>query len=265
MTDKFGKDRIRETLLEAGSLAMRYFQNTEPRWKDGHSLVTEADLEVQKRLVKWLREEYPDDGIIAEEQNVRIATKKGSRYWTVDPIDGTSSFVGGFPVWGIGLGLLEDGKPRGGYFYLPTTEEYYSCCPDSGVRYNGRPAAMKDPDILHPGTLLLTISRQHQHLVPSSRYRGKVRSLGSTIGSMCFVATGRADAALLGRVWLWDLLPGWALLRKNGGILKYLGGPRVTIQSLLKNHRATDLILAGHPDMVRRYETMLLRLGPLNK
>jgi len=253
--------QIHQMLLRAGNLAMQHFCRVEPQWKDEYSPVTEADLAVQKFVVEWLQKEHPDDGIIAEEEGVSVRPRKGDRYWTVDPIDGTASFVAGFPVWGIGLGLLEAGRPKEGYFYLPTTGDYYSCVSGVGVFRNGYPASMKTPEALNSGSLLLTTSRQHQHIRPSPRYHGKIRSLGSTIGHLCSVATGGADAALLGRVWLWDILPGWTLLRENGGILKYLGGALVELGAFLKDTRASGLIIAGHPDVVDAYESVLVSLG----
>ncbi len=70
--------------------------------------------------------------------------------------------------------------------------------------------------------LLLSYSHAHRNYRFTPEYTGKTHSLGSTIAYMCFAATGDADLALLGRVNLWDLTPGLALLRQNGGMLRYL-------------------------------------------
>ena len=72
--------------------------------------------------------------------------------------------------------------------------------------------------------LLLPYSHAHRKYRLAPDYPGKMRSLGSTIAHMRFAATGDAHEALLGRVHFWDLAPGLALLRQNGGMLRYLRG-----------------------------------------
>ncbi len=249
--------QIREALAQAGEIAMRYFRRVKPRWKASHSYVTEADLAVQSFLICWLQRCYPGDGIIAEEECCRIAPQGTRRLWTVDPIDGTASFVAGLPMWGVGLGLTVDGVPTAGYFYVPPTGDYFARGPGGPVLRNGDPALMKAPAPLHQESLLLSVSKLHRQVTLSPDYPGKVRSLGSTIGHMCFVATGSAEAAVLGRVWLWDLLPGLVLLSAAGATLKYLHGPEVDISELLTGARACRLMICGHPDVVSRYEALL--------
>ena len=253
---------IRAVLASAGRIAMEHFRKVTPRWKKSRSLVTEADLAVQSFLVEWLQSCHPDDGVIAEEAQYHVPSRRSGRYWTVDPIDGTASFVAGLPVWGIGLGLADAGGPLAGYFYVPMTGDYYCRAPGGPVLRNGERVRMKKPGPLHRESLLLAVSKLHRQAAVSTTYRGKVRSLGSTIGHMCFVAAGSADAALLGRVWIWDLLPGWALLKSTGGILKYLHGPQVRLDDLYDGSRARQLMLCGHPDAVRRYEEVLFRKHP---
>ncbi len=248
---------IREALVQAGVTAMEHFRHVTPRWKESRSYVTEADLAVQASLVAWLRARYPRDGIIAEEDGCRVKPQGSGRVWTLDPIDGTASFVAGLPLWGLGLGMMVGAQARAGYFYIPMTGDFYACVPGVGVRRNGQKAGLKDPAPLHRESVLLSISRTHQAVHVHDAYPGKIRSLGSTIGHMCFVATGSADAALLGRVWIWDLLPGWALLKAAGGVLKYLHGPRVDLSALRDGSRAKGLMLCGHPEAVRRYEKLL--------
>ncbi len=249
---------IREILDGAGRLALTYFRNVRPVWKASRSYVTEADIAIQSYISDRLMACFPEDGIIAEEKDLRVAPKSGARYWVVDPIDGTASFVAGLPVWGTGLALIEDLEPVAGYFLLPTTGDFFYAESGSAVFRCGEPAQMKDPQSLHRESVLLTISRLHQQVRLQDAYSGKVRSMGSTIAHMCYVATGSADAALLGRVHVWDLAPGLAMLGKNGGVLHYLlTGEQVSVADLLDGSAARSLMLCGHPDMVRRYEGVI--------
>ena len=202
------QDDIRSLLEDAGQIALKYFRNVTARRKASFGLVTEADLAIQSFIVRWLERRYPDHGIIAEEADCRIISERSGRYWTVDPIDGTSSFVAGLSVWGIGLGEGDASGPLAGYFYMPVTRDYFCRSPEGDVLLNGKSVSMKRPAALHGESLLLSISRLHRHHVLAGTYPGKVRSLGSTIAHACYVAAGMADAALLGRVWIWDILPG---------------------------------------------------------
>ena len=251
---------IKQVLEQAGALALKHFRRVTPKWKaESHSYVTVADLEVQAYLVDWLRQNFPEDGIVAEEEDCRVAPHQSKRYWSIDPIDGTASFVAGLPFWGIGLGLMDAGQPVAGYFYVPTTGDYFCSSRAGDVLRNAQPAALIPPRPLQRESVLLSVSRLHRRVMLQGSYPGKVRSLGSTIGHICYVATGSADAALLGRVWLWDLLPGYALLKAAGGVLKYLHGTAVDLQDLVDGSKAPELMICGHAGTIARYEEVLAR------
>ena len=249
---------IQEVLTGAGRIAMRSFGSVTPQWKESQSYVTEADIAVQSFLRDWLRTHYPGDGIIAEEEDLRLTPAAGERYWIIDPIDGTASFVAGLPVWGIGLALVVDFRPVVGYFFIPMTGDFYHTTPGGGVYRNGQPTQIKAPGALHHESLMLTFSRVHREITLRSSHPGKVRSLGSTIAHMCYTATGSADVAVLGRVCIWDLAPGLALLSKNGGVLRYLHGPPVRLEDLFSGNKAPSLMICGHPDTVALYEDILM-------
>ena len=240
---------------------MECFRNVKREWRTSRSYVTEADIAVQTTLRRQLQERFPDDGVIAEEMDLRVVPASGDRHWIIDPIDGTASFVAGLPVWGIGIARVEDYIPTCGFFYIPMTGDYYSATPDGGVRLNGEPATMKAPRDMHMESLMLSYSRVHRKYRLAPEYPGKMRSLGSTIAHMCFAATGGADVALLGRVHLWDLAPGLALLRQNGGVLRYLHGPPVDLRDLFAGAQARAEMICGHPDAVTRFEAMLTPIG----
>ena len=250
-------DSLSDLLAEAGEIAMGYFRRVQPEWKLSRSLVTEADRRVQEYLTRRLRAHFPSDGIIAEEDDLRVPPTAGTRYWVIDPIDGTASFVAGLPVWGIGIALVEDGRAVEGYFHVPMTGDTWSAPPGGSVRLNGEEVLIKPPAPLYAESVILAFSRMHRVYRLSRSYRGKVRSLGSTIGHMCFVAAGSADVAILDRVWIWDVAPGLAMLTRNGGILRYLHGAEVSLTQLMDGGRALQGMICGHPDTVARVEVLL--------
>lgn len=248
---------IRAMLETAGGFAMPHFLNVTPAWKPDRTYVTEADLAVQAFLQEELEARFPDDGIVAEEHDLRKEPRSGDRYWIVDPIDGTASFVAGLPSWGIALGLMEGGQPVAGFFWMPASRDFFYTTPGEAACRNGRAFSMKPPQPLHPETLLLTHSRPHQRYTLSSVYPGKVFCVGSAVAHLCYVATGGADAVLIGHDKVWDLAAGLALLVKNGGILRYVNGPPVALPDLLSGIPAPHPMLGGHPDTVAQIEAHL--------
>ncbi|MBN1873540.1 MAG: hypothetical protein JXA33_04860, partial [Anaerolineae bacterium] len=152
-------DFMKDLIRSAGTLAMEHFLKVKPAWKANQTYVTDADLAVQEYLKKRLDAHFPDDGIIAEEYDLQKPPTVGERYWVIDPIDGTSAFAAGLPVWGIAIGLVEGGDPIGGFFLLPTTGDLFYTTPDGQVWRNERSAHLKTPEPLHRESVLLTVSR----------------------------------------------------------------------------------------------------------
>lgn len=249
---------IRAMLETAGRLAMQHFLNPAPSLKADNSYVTQADLAVQAFLKTELDTHFPDDGIIAEEDNLRKNPSSGDRYWIVDPIDGTASFVAGLPTWGIALGLMEQGEPVAGFFWMPATRDFFYTLPGEAVYRNDQRLHMKARYAVHSETLLLAHSRTHQRYTLSSNYPGKIFCLGSAVAHCCYLAAGGADAVLIGHDRIWDLVAGLALLVKNGGILRYINGPAVSLPELLSGAPALHPMLGGHPDIVDQLEPMIV-------
>lgn len=249
--------RIHELLESAGKLALSHFLNAPPQRKRDLTYVTEADLEVQDFLVSALGRLFPGDGVIAEENNVRKDPASGDRYWTIDPIDGTAPFVAGLSTWSIGLGLLESGSPVCGFVYAPMTREFFHVAEEGGVFRNGRLCRMRTGDGIGRDTVLFAHSRLHQVLRLRPGYAGKVFVLGSACLQMSLVATGAADALLVGHDKIWDLAPGLAMLRRNGGTLKYLGGSEVCMGDLLSADPAPFPMLAGRASIIERMESFV--------
>ncbi|GAK60649.1 inositol-phosphate phosphatase [Candidatus Vecturithrix granuli] len=249
---------MQELITSAGQLALTYFRKVTPTWKDNQTYVTDADIAVQEYLKKELEARFPDDGMIAEEQDLSRPPRSGNRYWVIDPIDGTASFARGFPLWGIAIGLVTPAEAIGGFFYLPPTNDFYYTMPDGTVRHNGQIVRIPRPDPFSREAVLLTGARFYRKYAVSQDYPGKIRSLGSTVAHLCYVAAGSADAAFIQRVSLWDLAAGLAMVHQNHGVLEYLDGSLFSLKELLVNHKAPQSMLAGHPDAVKQYRQWLV-------
>ncbi|MBI4642088.1 MAG: inositol monophosphatase, partial [Candidatus Tectomicrobia bacterium] len=115
---------IRTLSLEAGAMALNYFGHTTKTLKPDHTIVTQADVEIEQFLRREISRRYPAHPIMGEEG--KNPSKIDSEFvWALDPIDGTRAFSHGFPIWGVSIGLLRDGLPFLGAVYLPYLKELY--------------------------------------------------------------------------------------------------------------------------------------------
>ena len=252
---------IKDTLLAAGNLALEYYLKVTPAWKDDRTYLTDADLAVQEYVREALDRQYPDDGIVAEENGLRKAPKSGVRYWVVDPIDGTASFAAGLPVWGIVIALIEGDEPVGGFFYQPVTRDLFYTTPDGQVFRNDRPRHLREPEAFHRETSLFIASRLHRYYTLSPDYPGKLRNLASSMAHLAYLATGSADAALVERVYIWDIAAGMAMLKLNGGVWQYVNGEAVSLSALLAGQQMPYPMLAGRPHMVAAFQGVIAYNG----
>ena len=238
-------DFVRAAVLEAGDLARRCYGRATVTIKPDRSLVTEADVAVQKFLREKLEGRFPQDGLVGEEQGLRKPAAAGARTWIIDPIDGTAAFSAGLPVWGISVGIVEAGLPAGGLFLMPATGDLFEMAPGGAVLKNGRPVRMKTPEPFHDESSIMVGPRfpQRHHVDPA--FRAKFRSMGSTVAHMCWVAAGSADAAVVEEAYAWDVAVGMAMVRANGGVVRYADGRDVDIVELLGGAKIPAPVLVG--------------------
>lgn len=241
-------------LKAAGTIALRYFRNVNPSIKDDKTYVTEADLAVQSYLKEKIIENYPDVGILSEEENYTKKPLNGETYFVIDPIDGTAMFVSGLSIWGIAVGVIKSGIPTAGYFYLPATDDFYYTETNGPVYLNEIKTRLKPFDKTQRESLLLTVSRAHKRFDINPDFPGKVRCLGSTEAHICYVATGGADVALVSGSYIWDLAAGFAMLYRNGGTARYINGDEFFFsEELIMKHKLASPVLLGQDSSIQYF------------
>ena len=245
---------IKKTIHQAGEIAQRYFGKVIPSIKDNDSYVTQGDLEVQEYLVTQILEKYPADGIIAEEANESRDPVSGNRRWIIDPIDGTSSFVRGFPTWGIAVGILEGENPVAGFFYMPRTHDFFHAGHSGDVIKNDQVMHARELPNQLKESVLLVDSKFHKMFAVDSGYKGKIRSLGSASAHMSYVATGSADAVILPALPIWDLAAGFAILKNTACAAMYFDGTTVSMAEILSAKKAMKPVICGRPEMIQRVQ-----------
>jgi myo-inositol-1(or 4)-monophosphatase len=227
---------------DAGTIARHYFNQAEARRKADNSLVTQADVAIERTLVERIAARYPQHGIIGEEQTNTGAG--GEFLWALDPLDGTASFVAGLPMWGVSLGLLRGGVPYLGVVYLPLLDDCYWVGPTGAALLNGRAIHVAQPRAWESEDWLSVPSNSHRRFTID--FVGKTRSLGCTAASLCYVARGgSAVGALITRAAIWDIAAGLAILRAAGGHATSLSGAPLDTTTLLDGRLLAEPAILG--------------------
>jgi fructose-1,6-bisphosphatase/inositol monophosphatase family enzyme len=189
--------RVTEIALDiaqqAGELALGYYGRARVQHKPDGSLVTQADREAEELVRARLLPAFPDHAIFGEEFGLGGA--ENSPYvWYIDPVDGTSNFVYGLPIWGVSLGLTYEERSIAGAFVMPATGETYWAWEGGGAWLNGTRVSVNDPGEMRPQDLIsvATVSVQLYELgLPQ-----KLRCLGSASHALAAVAAGHFVAAI---------------------------------------------------------------------
>jgi myo-inositol-1(or 4)-monophosphatase len=228
----------------AGALALDHFRRAAVERKADQTLVTAADRAVEAFLVEELGRLLPGAGILGEEGAARTG---GPLTIVIDPIDGTASFVAGLPTWCVCVGIMRGSRPVAGVVHVPCTGETYGAV-DGTAWWCGAPLPPLRAAAAAPERFIVTHSKAHlRHRIA---YPGKVRSFGSAAYHVVLVARGAAEAALVGRPFLWDLAAPGAVLEAVGGCYEYLGGTAVDLAALTDGRRGRDYVIAGAPEAI---------------
>jgi myo-inositol-1(or 4)-monophosphatase len=227
----------------AGKLAMSYYGKANPILKYDHSLVTEADLAVQEYLCKELKASYPTHRFLGEEDiGSEVSGDVNEPIWVVDPVDGSAAFSKSLPIWGVAISLFDGPRAVLGVFFMPVTNELYAAKHGSEGMLNDRPIKVRD-EIVDNESLLLTYSRFHSDY--TINFPGKLRSLGSTVAHIAYVARGASCGAVIGNVHVWDLAAGLVILEAAGGSIKTLSGKKVDLSAYLSGEKIDQILIAA--------------------
>lgn len=209
--------------VAAQEIMPRYLQVVREHKFDGSTL-SEADLAAQHFLAQALSAIAPLP-ILGEEMGEAeqaAALKLGDEgLWCFDPIDGTTNFLVGMPLFAISVALLKHGRPVLGVLYAPVQDEMFTACLGGGAHMNGEPLPLRPSTCpLDHAVGLVDLKHIPQAL---SRELGlnapyySQRNLGSSVLEWSYLAAGRADIMLHGTQRIWDFSAGSLLLTEAGG------------------------------------------------
>jgi len=240
-------DAAHELILEAGALALRYFERVgtlRVNSKGARDVVTEADVAVEELIRQRLAARFPGDAFVGEE-TARTAPADGQGVWVVDPIDGTQPFVSGMPGWCVSIAFAAGGRVEFGFVYSPAQDELFGGGRDRPATLNGTPVRLHPGERLSDGIVAVGYSPRigprdilpvFERLLTAG---GTYFRNGSGALGLCYVACGRLLGYVEPHINSWDCLGGVAAVLAAGGRTNdYLAG-----DALLAGNR----LVAGPP------------------
>lgn len=220
----------KQAALAAGQILMDNFGSVRQVSKkaDG-SLVTNVDIEVERRIMSLIRDKFPEHGILTEETPEINA---GSEYrWIIDPLDGTHNYVHGIDIFGVSICITHLDKPVVGIVYLPVTEQLYYCEKGSGAYLNGKrirvsKRKLKGACITHSSSFRRDSERMLEGFGRVINSVFNIRMLGCSVTSLSSVAEGKVDADIEYNVKPWDIYGGALIVEEAGGrVTDFSGKP----------------------------------------
>ena len=208
----------------------RYLNSARNRKADG-SLFTEADMASQQRFSEALPAFLPG-AVLGEEMTAAEQAalwKEGARgLWCIDPIDGTTNFANGIPLFAVSIAYLIEHEPVIGVVYNPITDESFYAARGAGAFLNGAELPLRaGATELRDAVAGVDFKRISHHLGDELAVRPPYysqRNFGSSALEWCFVAAGRLDVYLHGGQMLWDYAAGRLILAEAGGVAEALDG-----------------------------------------
>ncbi len=262
--DPFADDLalITEAARQGAQIALEHFKRDPEVWyKDGNSPVSEADFAVDRHLRRVLLDARPDYGWLSEEMAPaeRAAAGEPERFFVVDPIDGTRSFLRGEGTWCVAVSVVERGANVAAVLDVPVMGEIFTATRDGAALLNGAPIAASRPAqdarlrLGVPDPLVRAMAPEARGAfdlapnVPSLAYR------------LALVASGRVDGTLIRpRANDWDIAAGDLILERAGGLLQDVAGERRVYRIAGKSH---GVLVAGGTSILRRLSALAEEAG----
>jgi len=226
---------------EAGALLMQYFhQGLKIEYKGDADLVTAADRASEALIRERVSKQFPSHDVMGEEQGLK---DRGSEYrWYVDPLDGTTNFAHGYPVFAVSMALehrSRDTEARiAGVVYDPTRGELFSAEKGSGAQLDGKPIHVSKMAQLKECLLATGFPSHKRHKNPNIFFYHQitlkthgVRRAGSAALDLCNVACGRFDGFWEFNLNPWDTAAGVLLIEEAGGRVTRFDGSSFELNS----------------------------------
>ena len=216
--------------------------------KFNNDFVTEVDKAAEAAIIEILREAYPDYGILAEESGLSGGPEGSSDFqWVIDPLDGTTNFIHGFPQYAVSIALTHKGQPNQAVVYDVVRNEMFTASKGGGAYLNERRIRVTKCDRMEQallGTGFPFHNFDHADAYLSifkelAKRTSGIRRAGSAALDLAYVASGRFDGFWEFGVQPWDIAAGCLLISEAGGLVSDLSGG--------EDYLKTGNLIAGTP------------------
>jgi myo-inositol-1(or 4)-monophosphatase len=250
----------------AGNIITRASRNLDiiaVKEKAANDFVSEVDSEAEQAIIRTLREAYPDHSILAEESG---ASGKSEYQWIIDPLDGTTNFIHGFPQYCVAIALSHRGVVTQAVIYDPSRNDLFTATRGRGAYLNDQRMRVSKRAHLASGLIGTGFPfRQVEHIdvylaILRDMMKGSagVRRAGSAALDLAYVAAGRLDAFWEFGLAPWDMAAGALMITEAGGLVGDLAGE--------SRYLETGNIVAGSPKIfVELLHTISRHLTPVLK
>jgi myo-inositol-1(or 4)-monophosphatase len=206
-----------------------FYQEKSTKLKGDRDLVTEFDLRSEKFIIQQIEESYPQDGILAEEGGARQGS---TGRWVIDPLDGTTNYAHGIPVFVVSIAFESDKGTELGVIYDPMRDECFHARLGVGAWLEDRPIQVSKAEQIEESLLATGYSHNSrddpenilkQYSLAAKRAQA-VRRLGSAALELAYVAAGRLDGYWEAGLSPWDWAAGILLIQEAGGRVSRIDG-----------------------------------------
>jgi myo-inositol-1(or 4)-monophosphatase len=204
--------------------------------------VTEVDQMAEEAIIDILRTAYPDHGFLGEESGTHLAPGETAEdrpefQWIIDPLDGTTNFIHGFPVYAVSVALAQRGQITQAVVYDPSRNEMFTASRGSGAFLNDRRVRVSGQSRYHDALLGAHVPNSAGGEFSGSRFTSMLsecasaRRMGSTVLDLAYVACGRFDGFCGVNLKPWDLAAGSLLVLEAGGLIADFNGEQTWIKN----------------------------------
>ncbi len=193
--------------------------------KRSNDFVSEVDQQAEAAIIEVLRQAYPDHGIYAEESGHQ--NEKAEYQWIIDPLDGTTNYLHGFPQFSVSIALKHKARLEAGVIYDPLSQELFTAARGEGAQMNEKRIRVSGQKGLKGALLGTGFPYTHQHYLDTYLATMKalmeptagIRRPGSAALDLAWLAAGRTDGFWEFNLKAWDIAAGALIVREAGGIV----------------------------------------------
>ncbi|NJO41851.1 MAG: inositol monophosphatase [Cyanobacteria bacterium RU_5_0] len=256
------------TTTRIGKQLLIDFGQTHAVEKADGSLVTQSDQWADQAIREAIAQAFPDHGVLSEE--VEHILPDTDWCWIIDPIDGTTNFARGIPIWAISLGLLYRGTPVFGHVYVPPLNQSFhgfwygasGLTGPTGAFLNHHPIHAS-PDAPSSNQFFNLCARSVAVLRQTEAFPCKIRMLGAASYNLLTVAMGAVLGGVEATPKIWDIAAVWAIVRAAGGIWQPLEPDPIFPLQIGQDysHRSYPTLVVSRAELLPIFQPLVQFLG----